>query len=113
MVEYIIQNYDIVTASLPGLAVLISATGAFTLPLLQLITKNRRAWEVYTALFTFLVMCLTYKLMFKVFEVGKPLVYTFGGWPPPVGIVYEVDRFNGLLGVVVSSIMFVVAIYSI
>jgi len=113
MVEQIIQNYDLITASLPGLAVLLSAAGAFSLPIIQILVKNRKFWELLTVVVTGSVMILTYRLLFAVANVGKPLVYTFGGWPPPVGIVYEVDMFGALLGVVVSSIMFLVAIYSI
>lgn len=111
--ETIIPSYDMVSAALPGLAVLTAAAAAFALPLISLIARNRRVWEVYSVLVTGFIVYLTYKLMFKVYSVGKPIVYTFSGWPPPVGIVYEVDRFNALLGVVVSTIMFLVAIYSV
>ncbi len=113
MNEQLIPYYSTTTASLPGLAVLICATGAFALPLIALIVKDRRIWGLYTLAFSFVAATLSYRLFFAVLKTGKPLIYTFSGWPAPLGIVYEVDVFNGLLGVLVSSIMFLVVLYSL
>ncbi len=113
MVEQLIPYYNVTIASLPGLAVLICATGAFALPLIALVIKDRRVWEVYNLVISFIVALISYRLLLAVLEVGKPLIYTFSGWPAPLGIVYEVDVFNGLLGVMVTSIMFLVTLYSL
>ncbi len=37
---------------------------------------------------------------------NKTVSYLMGGWAPPWGIVYEVDSFNGLILVVISTVAF-------
>jgi len=86
---------------------------AFFIPLLTLVTKRKIVFDVLTISATFIAMVLTWYNYFLVKFLGKPVVYTFGGWPPPVGIVYEVDELSALLAVVTSTIMFLVGIYSI
>jgi len=36
---------------------------------------------------------------------GHILVYKFGGWPPPLGIIYEVDGLGGLMGFAAAALL--------
>ncbi len=86
---------------------------AFALPLLSLIVKNRRVWEVYGVTGSLVGLVLASLTFYYTYFIESPVVYKFGAWPPPIGIVYEVDRFNSLLGLVVAGVMFFVALYSV
>ncbi len=97
-----------------GLAPAIAIIMAFVLPLVSLIIKNRRVWEIYAIVGTGIVLILTALTFCKAFfESDKPLVYVFGGWPPHIGIVYEVDKVNALLGLLTATIMFLISVYSV
>ncbi len=86
---------------------------AFLIPLLTLVTKRKAVYDALMTTATFIVMALTWYNYLLVKSLGKPIVYTFGGWPPPVGIVYEVDELSALLAITISTIMFLVGLYSI
>lgn len=96
-----------------GLTPPIIVTFAFALPLLSLVVKNRSIIEGYGVVGSLIAMVLSMLTFYYVYFIKSPVVYTFGAWPPPIGIVYEVDRFNALLGLIVGMIFFLVAIYSI
>jgi len=93
---------------------MISIVAAFAMPLVGLLIKNRRVWDAYVFTITTIVLTLTgigaYMLYYV---VEKPFVYLLGGWPPPVGIVYEVDKFSALLGFVSAFIIWLAVIYGI
>ena len=86
---------------------------AFALPLLSLVVKSRSIIEGYGVVGSLIAMILSVLTFYYTYFIKSPIVYTFGAWPPPIGIVYEVDRFNALLGLVVGVVFFLVAIYSI
>jgi multicomponent Na+:H+ antiporter subunit D len=44
---------------------------------------------------------------------GESLVYAMGAWPAPTGIVYVVDRLNGIVLTMVASVAFLVAVWMI
>ncbi len=96
------------------LSPMISIVAAFAMPLVGLLIKNRRVWDAYVFTITTIVLTLTgigaYMLYYV---VEKPFVYLLGGWPPPVGIVYEVDKFSALLGFVSAFIIWLAVIYGI
>ena len=46
------------------------------------------------------------RILLEVVRVGN-LSYRMGGWPPPIGIVYEIDALNALVLAVVSVIAFI------
>lgn len=81
-----------------GLIVPLTAVFAFILPLLSKIVKNKLFPLAYTFIITSLVVLATTTIYLHVSSTGKPIVYAFGGWPPPIGISYEIDSFNALLG---------------
>ena len=87
---------------------------AFALLLLSLVVKERRVWEAYAVASTLLILALCSITFYsQYFVLKEPIVYAFGGWPPPVGIAYEVDRLNSLLSLLVSGITFLAAVYSV
>lgn len=98
--------------ALSALSVLTAVTASFTQLLLGYVSRSRRVWEGFTLSAMGLTALMTWALMGAAYSSGKPLLYRFGGWPPPVGIVYEVDRFSALLGALVSSVMLLIGIYS-
>lgn len=99
---------------LVGLPPILGVALAFALPLVSMFIKNRHVWEWYAVVATFLIF-LNCSLIFyaQYMLLDSPTVYMFGGWPPPVGIVYEVDRLNSLIGLLVSGITFLATVYSV
>ncbi len=98
---------------LTGLTVPILGLFAFTLPLLSKVLGKRIFPAVY-ALIAIAFSAVSSTIIFlRVYETGQPIVYGFGGWPPPIGISYEVDGFNALLGMFTAWIMFAIGLYSI
>ncbi len=86
---------------------------AFANPLIGIATKNRRAVEVPSLAVLGLVALLNTWMLLDIVRSGKRIVYIFSGWPPPLGIAYEVDSGGALMGATISVIMFLLAIYSL
>ena len=86
---------------------------AFMTPLLSKLTKSTRGVPFAISLIGGLYAAIASTIVFY-YEITekRPLVYTYGGWPPHFGIVYEVDAFNGLLGVLVAWLMLAIILYS-
>ncbi len=97
-----------------GLTTTILIISCFALPLFSILVKRRRkildAYAVIVSAFAGSAAFITFYNVF--FELDTPLVYKFGGWIPPVGIIYEVDKLNALLGFVTGAIMFLIILYS-
>jgi len=99
------------TVALPPL---LGVALAFALPLISLAIKDRRVWEGYAVASTALLFAIcSYVAYAQYVLLDRPTIYTFGGWPPPVGIVYEVDKLNALLGVLVSGVVLLATLYSV
>ncbi len=98
---------------LTGLLVPVLALFAFTLPLIAKLFGERLypAFHALTAL-GFSAAASTVIAAAEYFA-GKPLIYAFGGWPPPIGISYEVDGLNAVLGLFTSWTLFFIGLYSI
>jgi len=64
-----------------------------------------------TVLVTAVVFGLSLVLLNMVIT-GGTVRYRMGGWAPPWGIEYVIDHLNAYIGVIVSFIGFVVAVYS-
>ncbi len=95
----------------PALEVLLLATGAFTLPVIYKLL-GRKASNGYVLLYALIALALSLKIFLNVEENNNVLVYSLGGWPPPVGIIYVVDGFSSLLGVLIAAMMLLIIIYS-
>ena len=98
-----------------GLTTTILIISCFALPLFSIVVKKRRkimdGYALIVSAFAGSTSFITFYNVF--FELDKPLVYKFGGWVPPVGIIYEVDKLNALLGFVTGAIMFLIVLYSV
>lgn len=85
---------------------------AFSLPLAYLKIRNVKIFHetaVAASVAAFILSLYTYVY---VLGRGGPVVYKMGGWPPPLGIVYEVDAFSALLAVYTALILVFIVIYS-
>ena len=111
--SYSLIEQQPIYSSLPGVIIFLLAAGSFTIPLINYLTKERRIIELYAIVFHSLATILSWILLFTIKRSGQPIVYMFGGWPPPVGIIYVVDFYSGLLGVLVTSILLLITIYSV
>ena len=88
---------------LPALAVVLPLLSA---PLCLFISRPLLAW-LFTVLASGLTMLVSIALLQQVMASGT-IVYEMGGWSPPWGIEYRVDRLNAYLLLIVSSISTVV-----
>ncbi len=86
---------------------------AFALPITSILIKgNRKIVMAYALTGTGLTLVSAFKLFQSAYSSKEPLVYTFGGWTAPVGIIYEVDRMSALIALVTATLMFLIAVYS-
>ncbi|RLG77418.1 MAG: cation:proton antiporter [Thermoprotei archaeon] len=84
---------------------------AFIIPLLSLVIKSKTFFHAYATLVSLIVaLVTTYNLLLIVREGTQ--VYAFGGWPPPLGIIYEVDQLNAVLAVLTGWLIFFIVLYS-
>ena len=95
-----------------GLTPVVLIGAAFILPLIALAVKSRIFYNIYTLLFSIVAFIMSLKVFKAVLSNGRPILYTFGGWPPPVGIVYEVDLFSATIGLLVTSVTLLIVLYS-
>lgn len=93
-----------------GLVTVAPVLVAFVLPILTLKFKSRMLYATITTATTFFVTVLTLVNLIGVVR-GTVLSYSFGGWPPPLGIVYIVDFLNGVLGFLASVLFFFTSLY--
>lgn len=86
---------------------------SFIILLLSVLVKSRNYVYHYLALISSaIVFIVTLYNLQSVMKSGIPIVYKMGGWPPPIGIVYEVDTLSALLGVLTSLVVLLVVVYS-
>ncbi|RMG43804.1 MAG: monovalent cation/H+ antiporter subunit D family protein, partial [Candidatus Dadabacteria bacterium] len=89
------------SSALPVLIVIIPLLAAFTASICSLF----KAGFVYYIAFagTALGSILSVFLATSVITFG-PVSYQMGGWPAPIGIVYEVDSLNALFIILVQFV---------
>ncbi|MEM3923083.1 MAG: proton-conducting transporter membrane subunit [Zestosphaera sp.] len=93
-----------------GLVTVAPVLVAFMLPVLTLKFRSRILYATITTATTFFVAVLTLVNLVEVVR-GNVLTYSFGGWPPPLGIVYVVDFLNGVLGFLAATLFFFSSLY--
>ncbi len=94
-----------------GLVTVVPVLVAFILPILTLKFRSRVLYATATTVTTFFVVVLTLTNLLEVMK-GNVLTYSFGGWPPPLGIVYVVDSLNGILGFLAATLFFFSSLYT-
>jgi len=87
------------------------AIGGFVAPLIGLRVKNPRVFSIYLLLFSIASTIIVMGAALRYIHTVKPAVYPFGGWPPPLGITYEIDGLNALVGPIVCTVFLAAAIY--
>uniref|UniRef100_A0A7C2Z8V6 Cation:proton antiporter n=1 Tax=Ignisphaera aggregans TaxID=334771 RepID=A0A7C2Z8V6_9CREN len=84
---------------------------AFSIPVTKVFKAKRAPFVIAFIGVVYAAIASTF-VFYEVYTSGRPLVYTYGGWPPHFGIDYEVDYFNALLGMFTAWTMLVIVIYS-
>ncbi|HIP57465.1 MAG TPA: cation:proton antiporter [Ignisphaera aggregans] len=98
----------LVIASMP----LVLAGAAFALPMIRLAIRSKEFFDLYAVFWTGIAAIVTSYTVIKVWNIGKPLLYTLGGWPPPLGIVYEIDLVGAVLAALTAIVIFLATVYS-
>lgn len=88
------------------------AASAFAIPLIYLKIKSVKVFHIIALLVTSATFFMTLSGCIYVSQTGEPIVYRMGGWPPPLGIVYEADNFSTLLATYTALIIVFVTLYS-
>lgn len=95
-----------------GLIVLLPLIGSFTTPLVKLVAGGRKATFLYASIVGFTVFLANLYYTITVYTTGQVIVYKAGGWPPPIGVVYVLDKPSMLLALVTSLIVVMIIVYS-
>ncbi len=77
----------------------------FVATFLALVT-GRKEIGIAAILFSFFSIC-------HLFLIQDITVLRFGGWPPPFGIVWVLDKLNLFFGIIVTGVSSLVALYSV
>ena len=86
---------------------------AFAIPVISKAFNNRRAPFVAAMIGGIYAVVASILAIYMVYKNNNPLVYMYGGWPPHFGIAYEIDYFNGLIGVFTALTMLAIMLYSL
>lgn len=84
---------------------------AFILPAISLVIKDPRFYRAYATATSLIAMLMAAEVAFETYK-GKILTYWFGGFRPPLGIVYTVDSLGSTLGLLSMFILVMSVIYS-
>jgi multicomponent Na+:H+ antiporter subunit D len=95
-----------------GITPLFLIAMAFLITALGIVIKSSKFFKALAFIVTAIVFAITIYIMHKVISLKEPQLYFFGGYPPPLGIAYEVDVLNAILGLLASTIMLLSIIYS-
>lgn len=75
-------------------------------PLCVLLRRTQLTWLLAFTV-TVISLGIAITLYGQVLQQGE-ISYAMGGWAPPIGIEYRVDRFNGLMLILISAIAAIV-----
>jgi len=84
---------------------------AFVLPAISLVIKDPRFYRAYAVAISLIALLMAAEVALETYK-GNILTYWFGGFRPPLGIVYSVDSLGGTLGLLSMFILAMSAIYS-
>ncbi len=92
-------------AYLSALAPLIAIITAFITPLLSgYFRKPARFAFILSEIVLFFNAFTTLLVFYYVYKYDQIIVYMFAGFPPPLGIIYEVDYLNALIGALIGTV---------
>lgn len=95
------------TEHLPALQVVIPLLMA---PVIFLLNHARTAWLTGVAV-SWISLTISVLLLMQVLA-SEPVQYEFGGWEPPWGIAYNVDKLNAFVLLIVSGVAAVIFPFS-
>ncbi len=84
---------------------------SFAIPLISMRVKSHRFYASYMIALAILSLVATCGVAITYVETRQPMVYPFGGWPPPLGISFEVDGLNAFVGPIVSLVYLASSIF--
>ncbi len=84
---------------------------AFALPAISLVVKNQRFFRLYAAVAAVLAVAMALDVSIGVYRSGATY-YWFGGFRPPLGIAYTVDKLGALLGLLSAFLLSMSTLYS-
>ncbi len=85
---------------------------SFATPLIASRVRSPKFYASYVTSFAILTLVATCGAALEYASRSTPLVYPFGGWPPPLGISFEVDGLNAFVGPIISLVFLAAAIFS-
>lgn len=95
----------------PALALILAMISSFALMIIGYL-RGRRAVEYASIMVSLVITALMVATVVNVFISGS-YAYHMGGWPPPVGISYVMDRHSAPLGLMVALVFLATTIYSV
>ncbi|MEM4426254.1 MAG: proton-conducting transporter membrane subunit [Acidilobaceae archaeon] len=102
--------YDV--SLIAGVVPWILTSVAFVLLILWFLTKNRKLVDLIFLLILSACFVLSALMLALSAIEKKTLIYPFGGWPPPLGIVYYVDLVGALIIFFSSFLLLVIGVYA-
>ncbi|MEM3976137.1 MAG: proton-conducting transporter membrane subunit [Desulfurococcaceae archaeon] len=78
---------------------------AFITPLLGLFVKSRKFFMLYAIVVVATATVIAGIIARNIFTGVDVALYPFGGWPPPIGIAYIVDKLSASLALLASIIV--------
>ncbi len=96
-----------------GLTVPVLALFAFTLPLFTKVFGEKKYPGIHALIALIYGAASSTIIAAGYYYAGKPLLYAYGGWPPPIGISYEVDGLNAVIGLFTAWTLLFIGIYSL
>jgi len=96
-----------------GLAPLTTLIASFALPAVHYIVRgNQRVVQALALIASAIPLIISFKLVELAYTSDRVYMYKFGGWPPPIGITYMLDKVNSLLVLFTALLMFLIVVYS-
>lgn len=96
-----------------GIAPLTTLAASFLMPVIHYATRgSRRVLELASIVASLVPLIISAELFRLAYSSDAIYTYKFGGWPPPIGIVYVLDKLNAALALITTFLMFLIAIYS-
>lgn len=96
---------------LVGLLPLFMMGAAFLLPGLSLVVKNPRFFRVYASAASAIALIIASVVALETLG-GRVVTYWFGGFRPPLGIVYTVDSLGGTMTLLSTFVLTMSVLYS-
>jgi len=102
---------DIATAV--ALIPYVFASLAFFSAIISLYVKKAALYSIILIAVSIYAAATLSVATFEIYAKGTYTVYPFGGWPPPLGIVYVVDELNVALALIASIVLSITSVFNV